>query len=67
MGCWGEGDEELATIRARSGICHAQYALAGVDEGRVELVLKLGSVNGAAAAAGTSWVATLNHEVGDDA
>ncbi len=58
-------DEELAPVRIRPAVGHAQDAGAGVLEGGVDLVVELVAVDGGAAAAGAGRVARLEHEVGD--
>lgn len=62
-----ERNKELAAIRVRPGIGHAEHAGAGVPQGRVDLVVELVAVDGGAAAAGAGGVAALDHEVGNDA
>ena len=61
-----EGDEELASIGAGTGVGHAKRTLAVVLERRYELVLELGTVDGGAACTGSSRVTALNHEAWDD-
>jgi hypothetical protein len=62
-----EGDEELAAVGAGAGVGHAERAFAVVLEGRHELVLELGTVDGRATGTSASGVTALDHEAGDDA
>mmetsp|Transcript_73486 Transcript_73486/g.118586 ORF Transcript_73486/g.118586 Transcript_73486/m.118586 type:complete len:253 (-) Transcript_73486:21-779(-) len=61
------GDEELGAVRVWSCIGHAEHARAGVLQVEV-LIWELGSVDAlATGAVPTGEVATLDHEVGNDA
>ena len=60
-----ERDEKLTSVRVRPAVGHAQYPRPGVLQTRVDLVVEFVAVDGIAAAAGTGWVARLQHEVGD--
>lgn len=62
-----KGDEELAAIRVGSAVRHTQNSSSGMLQPRVNLVLELLAVNRASSPAGTSWIAGLDHEVGDNA
>ena len=64
MGLGRMGDEELAAIGAGSGIRHGKHARLVAQRVALELVRE--GVTGTAAA-GACGVATLNHEVRDDA
>jgi len=59
--------EELGPVGVRAGVSHAQDAGAGVLESEV-LISKLGTIDGLATSAVlVGEIATLAHEVGDDA
>lgn len=60
-------DEKLASVGARTAVGHGQDSLASMLERRVEFVFKLAAEDGATTTTGTSRIATLDHEVGDDA
>jgi hypothetical protein len=62
-----QGDEELASVRAGTGVGHAERTLAVVLEGRHELVLELGTVDGRATGTSSSRVTALDHEARNDA
>ena len=62
-----ESDEELASVGARTGVGHAERTLAVVLEGRHELVLELGAVDGRATGTSSSGVTALDHEARNDA
>jgi hypothetical protein len=62
-----EGDKELAAVGAGTGVGHAERALAVVLEGRHELVLELGAVDGRATGTSSGGVTALDHEAWDDA
>lgn len=58
------GDEELAAVGARACVGHGEDTGFVVFQGGDEFVTKFVAW---AACAGASWIATLDHEVGDDA
>ena len=58
-------DEELAAIRIRPRVGHAEHARARVLERGADLVLECVAKDGRAAAAGACRVAALGHEAGD--
>jgi hypothetical protein len=60
-------NKELAPIRVRSTVCHTEHASASMLQGSFDLVFEFLAVDGAAAAAGASRVARLDHKIGDDA
>ena len=60
-------NEELAAVRARAGVRHAESALAVVNEGGDDFVLKLAAVDAAAATTSARGVTALDHETLDDA
>lgn len=60
-------DKELRPIRVWARVGHAQNASARVLQTWIDLVLELVPVDGASSATGPRWVATLDHEVRDDA
>jgi len=64
---WAQSDEELASVRARAGVGHAERAFAVVFERRHELVLELGAVDGSTTGSSTGRITTLDHEARDDA
>lgn len=57
-------DEKLAAVRVRTGIGHRENSWLGVFQRVVNFI---GEFVTGAAGAGAGWVATLDHEVGDDA
>lgn len=61
----GEGDEELAAIRIRPAIRHAQYSSPSVFETRMYLIFELLAVDRAAPSASAGGIASLDHEVRD--
>lgn len=63
---WRQRDEELAPVRVRPTVGHAEDPRARVLQSRVDLVLELLPVDGAPAASRARGVARLDHEVGDD-
>lgn len=60
-------DKKLASIRIRTTICHTQNASPSVFQRWVYFVLELLPIDGAAASASSRWIASLEHEIGDDA
>jgi len=62
-----QGDEKLASVRARTRVGHAERTLFIVLKGSHELVLELAAVDGSAAGSSTGRVTALNHEARDDA
>jgi hypothetical protein len=60
-------DKELRSIRVWARVGHAQDAGARVLQTWIDLVLKFLAKDGASSATGPCRIATLNHEVGDDA
>ena len=67
MWCGRKTDEELAAVRIRAAVRHAQDALASVFEIADEFIFELGAVDRAAAHAGAGGVAALDHKARDDA
>jgi len=64
---WCQSDEELAAIRIRSAIRHAQNASTGVLEVLVDFVLEFLAVDRASPTTGAGRITGLDHEVRDDA
>lgn len=62
-----ECDEELAAVRVRTTVRHAQNPGPSMLQSRMNLVLELFAVDRAASATGSSGIASLYHEVRDDA
>lgn len=61
------GNKELAPVRARSCIRHAQSSLVLMFQARHNLILKLASVDGLAASSRPCRIASLDHKALDDA
>lgn len=66
-GCRRESDEELTAVGVRSTVRHAQNSSAGVFKLSANLILKFLAVDGAASSTGASGIASLDHEVRNDA
>lgn len=64
--CWGQGDEELTTVRVGATVRHAQYTSTCMLERWINLVFKLLPIYRSATAASACRIARLQHEVGDD-
>jgi hypothetical protein len=62
--CGQVSDEKLAAIGVRSGVGHGENSCLGVLQRAVDLIGKTVSW---ATRTGASWVASLNHEIGNDA
>lgn len=60
-------DEKLGAVGVGAGVGHAENASAGVLQRWRNFVFELLAVYGFAASTGTSRIATLNHEVWNDA
>lgn len=63
----GQGNEELASIRVGTTVCHTQDARPCMFQAVVDFVCELFTVDGATASTGSGRIACLKHEVGDDA
>ena len=63
----GQGNEELASIRIGTAVCHTQDARPCMFQAGVDLVCELFAVDGATTSTGSGRIACLKHEVGDDA
>lgn len=66
-GSRSQSNEELASIRVGTAVCHTQDARPRVFQAGVDFVCELFAVNGATASTGSGRIACLKHEVGDDA
>src|SRR5699024_2386822 len=62
--CCYRGDEELRTVGTRAGVCHGEFIRFVEVEFGVEFVFELVARTADTA---TQWIASLNHEVSDDA
>ena len=62
-----ERNEELAPVRVGTTIGHAEHACASVFQGGFDFVFELFTIDGITAAACASRVASLDHEIRDDA
>lgn len=62
-----KGNEELASIRVGPAVRHAQHTCASMFQGSLDLVFEFLAVYRAASAPGAGRVASLNHEVGNNA
>ena len=59
-----KSDEELTAICILARISHRDNAGAGMLQLAADLVVEGVAIDGAAAATGAAWVATLDHEIG---
>lgn len=62
-----QGNEELASIRVGTAVCHTQDARPCMFQASVDFICELFAVDGATALTGSGRIACLKHEVGDDA
>lgn len=65
--CGSQGDEKLAAVRVRAAVSHTQHPSTRMFQPWMNLILELFAIYRGSSSAGACGIASLDHEVGDDA